>query len=277
MRIGLVLAAALSLAVCGCVVAEPAPQQIAAQSWHGLTGLYVVPTARTIGAGNLAFGYNESKHVETFSSAKYMDRQVRAPFTYGVNDRLEVSVVYQSNQYDVTNGPVLDNEDLVTFGIKARLLEETRCRPAVAFAVRDITNRDQDVDPLENLHNGTKFFLLASKRIVNNRETGGFVDAHVGVAHSEMRSISPMFGAEITVSPVLSLVAEGMWDSPYINFRDAWVNPSRRGTSNHEGRFIFDTGARFYPDVVPGLVIDMGIVGDGSMEFSFGASYVRTN
>ena len=270
-----VLAAILSLALCGCALAEVAPQQIVTQSWHGLSGLYVIPTARMIGTGNLAFGYNESKHVETFSSAKYMDRQIRAPFTYGVSEWLEVSAVYQSNQYDVTTGPALDNTDLVNFGIKARLLEETRTRPAIAFAVRDITNQDQDVDPLENLHNGTKFFLLASKRIVNNKETGRFVDAHVGVGHDDLRSFSPMFGVELAASPVVSLVAEGMWDSPYINFRESWLNPSNRGTSNHEGRFIFDTGVRWYPDVVPGLVCDMGVVGDGSMEFSFGVSYVR--
>ena len=55
---------------------------------------------------------------------------------------------------------------------------------------------------------------------------------------------------------------------------NSYVNSIRRGTCDHEGRFIFDTGLRFYPDVVPGLVIDTGIVGDGSMEFSFGVGYV---
>lgn len=267
-------ATVLSLALCGCACAETAPQQIVTQSWHGLAGLYVIPTARTIGEHNLAIGYNESKHVEIFSSARFMDRQIRAPFTFGLFKRLEISAVYQSNQYDVSHQPILDNSSLTSFGAKLVLLEETKRMPAVAIAVRDIGDQDKDVAPLKNLHNGRKFFLLASKRIVDNKQTGRFVDAHLGLGQDDLSSLSPMFGAEIAVAPTASLIAEGMWDSPYVNFRGTYINPARIGTSDHQGRFIFCTGVRWYPDVVPGLVIDTGIVGDGSMEFSFGASYV---
>src|SRR5450759_804881 len=142
-------AAMLSLTLCGCACAETAPQQIVTESWLGLSGLYVIPTARTVGEHNLAIGYNESKHVEIFSSARFMDRQVRAPFTYGLLKRLEISAVYQSNQYDVSHLPVLDNKALASFGAKLVVLDEAKGRPAVAIAVRDITDQDKDVAPLK--------------------------------------------------------------------------------------------------------------------------------
>lgn len=266
--------ALLALVMCSAAWAADEPRQITAQSWHGLSGLYVVPTARMLGKGRLAMTYSESKHVEIFSSSRFMDRQVRGSVTYGAGDRLELCAQYQSNQYDVSLQPVLDNEGVFVFSLKALLWGESGRRPAVAFAVRDITDTDTDADPLTDVHNGRKYFLLASKRIVNNRETGRFVDAHIGLGSSERASISPLFGFELAVSPVISLIGEGMWDSPFVNFRESYVNAARRGTSDHEGRFIYDMGVRWYPDVVPGLVIDTGVVGDGSMEFSFGMGYV---
>jgi len=262
------------LLVCGSALAETTPQQIVSQSWHGLSGLFVAPTARTIGQGKLAVGYSESKHVEVFSYSRFMDRQIRAPITYGITDRIELSACYQSNQYDVSLQPVLDNDDLVTLAAKFVVCGESGRRPALALAVRDITDSDRDAVPLRNVHNGRKFFLLASKRVVDDPIGGRFVDAHIGIGSSKRSSISPLFGFEITLSQTMSFIAEGVWDSPFINFRNAYVNTARRGTSDHEGRFILDTGLRFYPDVVPGLVIDLGVVGDSSMEFSFGVGYV---
>ncbi|MGQ9454615.1 MAG: hypothetical protein ACUVRS_06725 [Armatimonadota bacterium] len=100
------------------------------------------------------------------------------------------------------------------------------------------------------------------------------MDAHLGIGFSKKSRLSPMFGVEIALSPVTSFIAEGMWDSPFVNFREAYVNAGRRGTSDHKGRFIFDVGLRLYPDVVPGMILDLGFVGDGSMEFSFGVGYV---
>jgi len=227
-----------------------------------------------IGQGKLAIGYSESKHVEIFSSSRFMDRQIRAPLTYGISDRIELSAMYQSNQYDVSLYPVLNNNSLVTFGAKFLICPESKRRPAVAFAIRDVGDTDRDAEPLTDVHNGRKYFLLASKRVINDRVTGRFVDAHLGIGHDARSSVSPVFGFEVAMSPIMSFVAEGMWDSPFVNFRNAYVNAARRGTSDHEGRFIFDLGLRFYPDVVPGLVIDTGVVGDGSMEFSFGVGYV---
>ncbi len=271
---GFAWAVVVSLVLCGSVWAEPCPQQITSQSWHGLSGLFVVPTARMLGKGKLALGYSESKHVEVFSSSRFMDRQIRGAMTYGAADWLELCAQYQSNQYDVSLQPVLDNESQVVFSAKALLVRETERRPAIAFAVRDITDQDTDATPLRDVHNGRKFFLLASKRVVDNQTTGRFVDAHFGLGSSERASVSPMFGFEVAVAPSISLIGEGMWDSPFVNFRDSYVNALRRGTSDHEGRFIYDMGVRWYPDVVPGLVIDTGVVGDGSMEFSFGVQYV---
>lgn len=229
-----------------------------------------------MGRGELSAGYNESKHVENFGGSRFMDRQIRATLTYGVTDRLEANVVYQSNQYDVGIGfvPPLQNSDLVTFGLKALLVTETPRRPAVAFAVRDIPNQDFDVAPLMGLHSGRKYFLLASKRVVEDRSTGRFVDIHAGIANSRLQSVSGLFGMELALTPVTSFVAEGMWDSPFVNFRGSYLNQAMTGTSNAAGRFIFDLGLRMYPDLIPGMVIDTGFVGDGSFEFSFGTSYV---
>ena len=268
------LCAGAALALCSGVWAEE-PGQITAQSWHGLSGLFVTPTARMIGKGRLAVGYNETKHTEFFSGVRFSDRQVRGLFTYGIADWLEVTGAYVGNQYDTGGGfvPVLDNEGVVTGSLKARLVKETRSVPEISFAIRDITDADADASPLEGLHNGRKFFLLASKRVLKREGAGRFIDAHLGLANSAQKSVSAMFGFEVAVSPSISVIAEGMFDSPFVNFRDAYVG-NARGVSNVPGRFIFDTGVRFYPDVMPGLVLDLGVVGDGSFEFSFGGSYV---
>jgi len=271
--VGLLFCTAVAIVLCGGAQANEA-RQFTTQSWHGLSGLFVIPTARLVGKNRLVVGYNESKHTEFFSGTRFSDRQVRGLFTYGVNNWLEVTAAYVGNQYDTGGGftPVLDNEGKFTGSLKVRLSKETKRSPEVAFAIRDITDADSDVYPLRGLHNGRKFFLLASKRLAYLEDTGRFIDAHAGITHSERKSISGLFGFEVAVSPSMSIIAEGMFDSPFVNFRDAYV-ASRRGRDNVAGRFIFDMGLRFYPEVAPGLVVDLGVVGDGAFEFSFGTSY----
>lgn len=264
---------ALLIALVGNALAQDA-QQVTSQSWHGLSGLFVIPTARLIGKSRMAVGYSESKHVEIFSYSRFMDRQIRAPITFGIGENTEICAQFQSNQYDVSLPPTLANDEMVVLSAKFLICAEKERRPAIAFAIRDIGNSDRDVDPLEEVHNGRKYFLIASKRLVVNKETGRFVDAHLGFGHSRQSKLAPLFGVEIALTPVASFIAEGMWDSPFVNFREAYVNAARYGTSKHKGRFVFDTGLRLYPDVVPGLVVDLGVVGDGSMEFSFGVGYV---
>jgi len=61
----------------------------------------------------------------------------------------------------------------------------------------------------------------------------------------------------------------GFWDSPFLNFREY-------GENEVEGRFIFDPGIRIYPEMVPGMAIDPGFIGDSEFEFSFGISYVAS-
>ena len=39
-------------------------------------------------------------------------------------------------------------------------------------------------------------------------------------------------------------------------------------------RYIFDPGIRFYPELIPNMALDLGFVGDGEFEFSFGISYM---
>ncbi len=155
-------------------MAESKAQQIVTQSWHGLSGLYVIPTARTIGRGKLGIGYNESKHVEFIGSRRFSDRQVRAVVTYGITDSVEVSGVYVRDLLDIGDNfvPQFPHKTFGTFALKWRVFEETRCRPAVAVAIRDITNDMQDVEPLKKIHNGRKFFLLASKRVIENKADG---------------------------------------------------------------------------------------------------------
>lgn len=254
---------------------EPKAYQIPTISWHGLTGLYVIPTARTLGQGRLGMGYSESRHVEYVWDGRFLDRQVRATLNYGITDNIEISGNYVRDLFKTGDlfRPTLSNQGFNTWSLKWRFMNETKRRPAVAFAVRDIFNDMQDIEPLTDVNNGTKFFLLATKRLVERKDTGRFIDGTVGIAKDD-QEVSGLFGVELAVSPSVSFIAEGMWDSPYLNFRDIYLHSDRRGVSDQPGRFIFDTGIRFYPDVLPGLVIDMGFVADSQPEYSWGFSYV---
>jgi hypothetical protein len=46
-----------------------------------------------------------------------------------------------------------------------------------------------------------------------------------------------------------------------LNFRGIYLRPGLRGQGDQKGRFIFDMGLRMYPSLVPGLVIDTGVLG----------------
>lgn len=264
-----VLVAALAIMVCStCAAVDPG--QIPATSWHGLTGLFVVPTARTIGPSKLAVGFNESKHTEFINNGKYVDRQIRGVATYGITDKLEVYASYWNNMYVIPPGiqPQLHNQKFYSLGAKLQILREDPHYwfPTVAIAVRDMTDRTADVGPLHNVNNGVKGFILASKKMLRDDRIGRFMDVHAGLAF-DRETTSAMLGFELTLAPNASLIAEGVWDSPYLNFRNF-------GHNNQEGRYLFNTGLRIYPELVPGLVLDMGFVGDSEFEFSFGASYV---
>lgn len=263
------------LAVGSVACAEPAAQQHAVQSWHGLTGLYVVPTARLVEPGRLSYTYNESRHAEWIGNDRFIDRQVRASVTYGVNAAVEVYGGYVRDLLSTGDHgylPVLGNETFKQFGFKWQVLGETRRRPAVAIAVRDLFNDMQDVGDLQGVNNGRKFFLLLSKRVVEDETTGRFLDAHAGLTKDDLKT-SGLFGIELALNPNLSYIAEGMWDAPYLNFRNIYMNPARRGVNDVPGRFVFNMGLRFYPDLIPGFVIDTGVVADGQPEFSFGFGY----
>lgn len=260
----LVLAFALPAALC----ADPGPQQIVTTSWHGLSGLYVIPTARTVGKGNLGMSFNESKHTEFKGNYKFVDRQVRGTLTYGVNDSLEVTACYIRNLYKLGAGVNLSNADFYTFGFKYLLVKEDPegGRPAVALGVRDITDETADAGPLTNVGNGRKVFLLLSKKLLRNRETGRFMDAHAGLTYNS-KGTSGLLGFELTLSSNMSLIMEGMWDSPYLDFKNY-------GSNDQTGRFILCPGLRIYPELIPGMALDLGYVGDSEFEFSFGISYV---
>ncbi|MHB9037650.1 MAG: YjbH domain-containing protein [Armatimonadota bacterium] len=266
---------ALVLLLCGACCAEPESFQITTISWHGLSGLYVVPTARTLGHGRFAMGYSESRHIEFLGNGRFLDRQVRSTLNYGINDQIEISGNYVRDLITTGDGfsPVLSNQSFNTWGFKWRFLDETKRRPAVAFAVRDIFGNMQDIDPLQNVENGTKYFLLATKRLIYREETGRFIDGTLGVTKDEQK-VAALFGMELALSPNISYIAEGMWDSPYMNFRGIYLQPQNKGVGNQPGRFIFDSGFRIYPDVLPGLVIDLGFVADSQPEYSWGVSYV---
>lgn len=262
--------------------AEPAPQQHPVQSWHGLTGLYVVPTARTLGGGQWGVGYNESKHVEWIGDSRFVDRQVRASVTYGVADGVEVYGGYVRDLFMIGDAAysigapaystILTNQTFNQFGFKWRFLKETKNTPAVAIAVRDLFNDMQDIEPLTNVGNGRKVFLLATKRVVEDKSTGRFLDATLGVTKDDQKTAG-LFGVELALSPTMSYIAEGMWDAPYVDFHGIYMEDNPADRNNHAGRFIFDMGLRFYPDLLPGLTIDTGFVADGQPEFSFGFNY----
>jgi hypothetical protein len=262
----LVAACVFVLLPYGQPAAHSTPYQCVTTSWPGLSGLFVIPTARLIGYRHLSVGFNESKHSE-YLDGKFTDRQIRGVFTYGAADWLEIYGSYYNNVFITSRAPNLSNEMLGTFGLKARiLLEHPRAwYPEVSVAVRDIADSTRDVGPLQGVNNGRKFFLLASKKLFRNDAVGRFLDLHAGMTW-DSATTAGLAGFELTLAPNASLIAEGMWDAPYLDFRSFGQNDVR-------GRFIFDAGLRIYPELVPGLALDMGFVGDSEFEFSFGASY----
>lgn len=262
----------LLLALASAAPADPQPTmlQINTTSWPGLTGLFMIPSARMIGKENLAFGFNEAKHTEFINDQRFMDRQIRGVFTYGVTDWLEITGAFYNNIYAIPSGPDLDNTKFQTFGLKFRLMKEnlTGWQPDLSVAVRDLFDDTSDTGPLEDVNNGRKIFLLASKKIFRKAATGRYLDLHTGVTFND-NGVSALIGFELPIAPNASLIAEGMWDSPFLNFREY-------GENDTEGRFIFDPGVRIYPEMVPGMAIDLGFIGDSEFEFSFGVSYVAS-
>lgn len=262
--------AILVLLLCTACFAAPEPQQIVTTSWHGLSGLYVIPTARIVGPSKFAIGFNESKHTEFIRNNKFVDRQIRGVGTYGITDKLEISAAYYNNMYVIPPGitPSLHNETFHSFSAKLRILPEHRhfWFPAVAIGVRDITDDTADVASLKNVNNGTKGFIVASKKVLKDDKIGRFMDCHAGVTFDK-NTTAGFVGIELTLAPNASLILESIWDSPYLNFR-------KFGEDNQEGRYLFNVGLRIYPELVPGLVLDTGFIGDSEFEFSFGASYV---
>ena len=101
MRTAILVCILILATQCVCMAADP--QQEVATSWHGLSGLFVMPTARTIGPSKLAIGFNESKHTEFVNNGKFTDRQIRGVATYGITDKLEVYASFWNNMYTYTN------------------------------------------------------------------------------------------------------------------------------------------------------------------------------
>lgn len=268
MKYTIVILIILLFALAVPMQAEPENNQFVTSSWNGLGGLFVIPTARMIGAGNFVLGFNEAKHAEFVNDVRAVDRQIRGVVTYGFNDWFEIYGSYFNDLLSAPRPPVLDNEAFKEFGFKVLLTKESTDHwfPAVAVAVRDVADDTADVGPLENIHNGRKVYLLASKKIFKRKQTGRFMDVH-GALTFDKNTTSGLLGFELTVAPNASLIAEFMWDSPFINFRDY-------GTNDQPGRFVFNPGIRLYPEMVPGLALDLGFVGDSEFEFSFGASYL---
>jgi len=262
--------AALMLMLCAAGWTASGPMQITTTSWPGLSGLFIMPTARIIGEGKLAVGFNESKHTEYINNGKYTDRQIRGVATYGISNRLEIYGAYWNDMYTIPPGiqPQLHNHTFQSFGLKYMIMPEDRHYwfPAVAVAIRDIGNQVDNAGPLEDVYNGRKFFLIVSKRLLRDERIGRFMDVHAALTFDENVTAGEL-GFELTLAPNASLIAEGIYDSPYLNFHNF-------GDNDREGRFLFNTGVRIYPELVPGLVLDLGFIGDSEFEFSFGTSYI---
>jgi hypothetical protein len=270
----IVVLALILIVVLNCsVFAQDDPMQRPVQSWMGLTGLYIVPTARVIGCNTAAFTFSEAKHVEyvpgTSVSQRYMDRQISQAVTFGVSDNIEMYYRRDRNLYDQGNKARIDNTTFYDYGFKWQIAPENNDKgtPAVAFAVRDLGD-NRDLGDIPNVRNGCIGFLLATKRVATNPDSGRFTDFTVGIGRNYKYN-SMLFGMECAVSPTVSIIAEGMSNSPFVNFRDYTA------AGNVGGRFVYNTGFRAYPDSVPGMVIDLGVVGDGAFEFSFAWGYIR--
>ncbi len=270
MRRSIILLLALFVLPAACPAQQLCPQHIVTTSWHGLSGLYVIPTARMLGERHFAVGFNESKHAESVNGGRFVDRQIRGVATYGITDKIEIYASFWNNMFTIPpdREPMFGNQTFHSFGAKFLIMKEHPhfWFPAVALAVRDVTDDTADVGPLKSVNNGTKGFILASKRLLKDERIGRFMDIHAGLTFDH-NTTAGLCGFELTLAPNASLIAEGIWDSPYLNFRQF-------GKDCQMGRYLFNVGIRMYPELVPGLVLDTGFVGDGEFEFSFGASYV---
>lgn len=255
------------------VYAESEQMQRSAQSWMGLTGLYVIPTARVMEKNELALTFSEAKHVEyvpTMNIAqRYMDRQISQSATVGVADNFEIYFRRNRNIYDQGNKARMENTTFYDYGFKWQVSPENleKGTPAVAIAVRDLED-NRDLGSIPSVKNGRNAFLLATKRIGVNQDSGNFADLTLGVGKNYKAS-SFLFGMECSVSPTVSIIAEGLSNSPFINFHQYTAK------GDVAGRFVYNTGMRIYPDALPGMVVDLGFVGDGAFEFSFGWGYVK--
>jgi len=265
----IILALALFILPAACL-GQVCTQQVVTTSWPGLSGLYIIPTARIVGRSKLAVGFNESKHAEVIQNGRFVDRQIRGVATYGITDKIEIYASYYNNMYVIPpdREPQFGNQIFHSFGAKLLIMREDPhfWFPAVAIAVRDVTNDTANVGPLRNVNNGTKGFILASKRMLKDDRIGRFMDVHAGLSFDK-NTTAGLAGFELTLAPNASLIAEGIWDSPFVNF-------SNFGKNDAQGRYLFNVGIRMYPELVPGMVLDTGFVGDGEFEFSFAASYV---
>ncbi|MHB9037920.1 MAG: YjbH domain-containing protein [Armatimonadota bacterium] len=260
------------MALAASTLAGPEMHQIVTTSWPGLSGLYMIPTARSLKSGQVAVGFNEAKHSENNNGGHYVDRQIRGVVTWGVSDCWEVYASTYNDLFTIPPGiqPQLESKSFTTFGFKYKIMDEDPHYwfPTVAVGVRDITDKDHSVGPLYGVHNGRKLFILASKKMLKSEQLGRFMDVHAGLSF-DAQTMAAVLGFELTLTPSVSLIAESMWDSPFINFADF-------GRNDVAGKYVFDVGMRAYPELVPGLVLDTGFVGDGEFEFSFGISYVMS-
>ena len=118
-------------------------------------------------------------------------------------------------------------------------------------------------ESLKNVNNGRKYFLLASKRVVNDKShRRDFSTLMWRMFRMTSRQTSGMFGAELSAEPeLMSFDRRGyVGRAIYELQRDILQIRALSARTMSHGRFIFDLGLRFYPDLLPGVVIDTGVV-----------------
>jgi hypothetical protein len=155
-----------------------------------------VPTAGMLGKGTFALDVDF-----------YQEGGVLFGISAGVLDRLSFGISYGGSRLIGAQSPVMN--EIPGINVRIRVVEESMVFPAIAIGF-DSQGKDGYIKEQDRyLIKSPGFYAVASK----NYLLLGFFSIHGGVNYSlergdDDRGVNFFFGAEKTIGPILSLVAE---------------------------------------------------------------------
>jgi hypothetical protein len=235
-----------SLAVC---VAEPAA------SWGGLVGLFTQPTAETLQPGHIALTYSEIRFNQENDTTELRDSWFQGCLTTTLTPHWEIGVTsrHEILKYFVDNTITAAekyDQTMIIGDIKYIFTPPKGNRVGVAAGIMDITDDTNNIDGIDDLERGRRFFTV-----------GSYKWAHLGLTYDD-GGFGAYGGADLPITNSLSLIVEIVSQPTFVG-----ITPEPDNTIN------FNLGARFYPPSIPGLRVDAAAVGDGTFNYGFSFSY----